>query len=658
MFLASCAAFLLSASALWSSEPTFVQAQSGGSMQSSWPNVYPGMPTGDYSPEWQGYFQVTESLPNVTWPLARNWAGNIPVQRVGHPNDTLFFWAFESSSGSFTANSSAPWGIWLNGGPGGSSLFGLLFENGPIQILSNYSAAENQYAWSTVADYVWIDQPVGTGFSTADADGYVPNEDQLGADFMGFLENFVKVFPNLATRPLYLAGESYAGTYIPYITKTYFGMDNPPVNLSGIAIGDGTLMSLDAGTELPVITVLETYPQIIGYDTQVFKYFQEQSELCGYDLNLQYPQPAHFSTVNAPIPSGSMLSSRKYDAKLTKKRFAGELQDRIVAKLRRRGSEGALLEYGERHGARDMWKRDLAGRANGTIDPWYQCDLYSEMVDYAINFTFPWSSGGEFDYYNIPDALSPEASIDASVFLNDARTRAAIHAPTSKVWEEVIPNAFAPTNSTTNIFGDPSVEPMAFLTDLAKNLTAHDMSVIIYSGNDDSLVPHFGSQIAIQNTTFGGIQGFTRKPSTPWYNDAGELAGIVHQERGWTYALVAHAGHLLGYNNPISALTLVREFIFGNNQTGLVTNTSSGMVSVVGGEVSSAGEIMTGQAGIYYGQATTASTYFFPSATVEAWNAYLATATNRASSVMSMGSTSSERTLLGSALAIVLGMLM
>ncbi|KAI9568043.1 Alpha/Beta hydrolase protein [Boletus coccyginus] len=568
----------------------------GGPFQSSWPQIYPGMPTGDYSPEWQSYFQVTESLPNVTWPLARNWAGNIPVQRAGHPNDTLFFWAFESSNGSFTANSSEPWGIWLNGGPGSSSLLGLVFENGPIQILSNYSAAENQYAWSTVTDYVWIDQPVGTGFSTADTNGYVPNEDQLGADFMGFLENFVKVFPNLATRPLYLTGESYAGTYILYITKTYFELDSPPVNLSRIAIGDGTLTSVGTFLELPVITVLETYPQIIGYDTQVFEYFQEQSELCGYNLSLQYPQPAHFPTLSTPALLNFTASSGKYEAKLTKKRFAGELRDRIVAKLRRRGSEGALLEYGERHGARDMWKRDLAGRANGTIDPWYQCDLYSEMIDYAINFTFPWSSGGEFDVYNIPNALSPEASMDASVFLNDATTRAAIHAPTSKNWEDAIPCAFVPTNSTTNVYGDPS-EPMAFLTDLAKNLTAHDMSVIIYSGNDDSLVPHFGSQIAIQNTTFGGIQGFTRKPSTPWYNDAGELAGIVHQERGWTYVLVAHAGHLLGYDNPISALTLVREFIFGNNQTGLVTNTSSGTVSVVGGEVSSAGEIMTGPSG-------------------------------------------------------------
>lgn len=36
------------------------------------------------------------------------------------------------------------------------------------------------------------------------------------------------------------------------------------------------------------------------------------------------------------------------------------------------------------------WKRDLSGRANGTLDPWYACDLYDEMLDYAINFTYPW----------------------------------------------------------------------------------------------------------------------------------------------------------------------------------------------------------------------------------------------------------------------------
>ena len=106
----------------------------------SYPHDYPGKPSGDFSPEWQECewmsllllfyavhsstcildFLVNDSLPNVAFPLNRSWAGNIPVNRTNHPNDTLFFWAFESSNGSLTAgadeNSSAPWAIWLNGG--------------------------------------------------------------------------------------------------------------------------------------------------------------------------------------------------------------------------------------------------------------------------------------------------------------------------------------------------------------------------------------------------------------------------------------------------------------------------------------------------------------------------------------------------------------
>lgn len=64
-------------------------------------------------------FLVNTSLPNVTFPLNRSFAGNIAVNRANHLNDTLFFWAFESENGSLTADASAsdkPWAIWLNGG--------------------------------------------------------------------------------------------------------------------------------------------------------------------------------------------------------------------------------------------------------------------------------------------------------------------------------------------------------------------------------------------------------------------------------------------------------------------------------------------------------------------------------------------------------------
>jgi len=124
---------------------------------------------------------------------------------------------------------------------------------------------------------------------------------------------------------------------------------------------------------------------------------------------------------------------------------------------------------------------------------------------------------------------------------------------------------------------------MAFLTELATNATQHNVSVMIYSGNDDSLVAHRGSEVSIQNTTFSGIQGFTLKPSTPWSDDVDNLAGIVHQERNWIYVLVKGAGHLVPFNKPALAFTLAREFILGSNTTGLVTN-SGGVVTVAGGE--------------------------------------------------------------------------
>ena len=70
-------------------------------------------------------FLVKDPLPNVTFPINRNWAGSITVNRTNQHNDTLFFWAFESKEGSLTssanANATEPWALWLNGGLGSLS---------------------------------------------------------------------------------------------------------------------------------------------------------------------------------------------------------------------------------------------------------------------------------------------------------------------------------------------------------------------------------------------------------------------------------------------------------------------------------------------------------------------------------------------------------
>ncbi|KIM90542.1 hypothetical protein PILCRDRAFT_186958 [Piloderma croceum F 1598] len=589
-----------------------VQAQSG--LPSSFPHTYPNQPVGNYSTAWQTYFQVTQELPNVTWTLPRNWAGNIAVGRDGHPNNTLFFWAFEHTNGSLTdENNEEPWGLWLNGGPGSSSMAGLTLENGPIQVTSEYSIVQNNFSWNGLADYIWIDQPVGTGFATADATGYVTDEDQMGHDFFGFLDNLVKVFPGLAKRPLYLTGESYAGTYIPYITKTYFGMEKPPVRLAKIAMGDGTIGSSATFEMLPTLSVIETYPQLIGYDDEIFAYFKQQEHLCGFDLNLTYPQDAHFPPLSIIPPTdrqvNDLLAQRK--TPFRQQSFIDKAATRFVKR--------------SDNSTRCPPKESLIGQGDETINGWYGCFLYDEMLDYALNCSFPYNleplDGSDFDVYDIPDALSPQAPLDASIFLNDPRTVQAIHAP-QKTWFESINYPFGSDPQGE----DPSAPPMDFLTDLATNASKHDIGIVIYSGNDDSLVPRRGSEVVIQNTTFGGIQGFTRKPSTAWTDDAGRFAGIVHQERNFTYVVVSGAGHLVPHYQPEAAYTFLREFVLGTNQTGLVKN-ASGTVSVVGGESPTlAAGVLPGNLEIFYGSGSTESTYIAPTATIAAWSSFIATA--------------------------------
>ena len=92
-------------------------------------------------------------------PKEKQIAGHLTVnEKCG---DNLFFWFFESRSDPLKN----PIVIWLNGGPGSSSMMGLFAENGPYQIQDDLSLIENPYSWNTAANYLVIDQPAGTGLS-------------------------------------------------------------------------------------------------------------------------------------------------------------------------------------------------------------------------------------------------------------------------------------------------------------------------------------------------------------------------------------------------------------------------------------------------------------------------------------------------------------
>ncbi len=113
-----------------------------------------------------------------------------------------------------------------------------------------------------------------------------------------------------------------------------------------------------------------------------------RTQLCGYDLNLTYPQNGHFPALTFVEPSNNEEPFRALSRFNSRTRHETRLRAREVL---RKAKRSAKIEQRDSMATAAAKKRDLSGRANGTIDPWYGCDIYDEMIDYAVNFSAPWS---------------------------------------------------------------------------------------------------------------------------------------------------------------------------------------------------------------------------------------------------------------------------
>jgi len=148
------------------------------------------------------------------------------------------------------ASKDVPIVIWLNGGPGTSSFMGGFMELGPYRLERSsshgkYKEVVNERSWNDYYNLLIVDNPRGTGYSIADNKSYVTNEDQVAEDFLNALINFYQLdaFSSFSQTPLYIFGESYAGHFIPSISKAVIqynqGSPTQKIPLAGMGIGDG-----------------------------------------------------------------------------------------------------------------------------------------------------------------------------------------------------------------------------------------------------------------------------------------------------------------------------------------------------------------------------------------------------------------------------------
>lgn len=131
----------------------------------------------------------------------------------------------------------APLLVWLNGGPGCSSLLGFLEEHGPLIFKENTKElVQNFNTWSSVANVLYLESPVGVGFSEGSYNKY--DDVQTSKDNLQALLEFYKRFPKYMKSKLYISGESYAGIYVPYFAKIILEHEEK-INLEGILVGNG-----------------------------------------------------------------------------------------------------------------------------------------------------------------------------------------------------------------------------------------------------------------------------------------------------------------------------------------------------------------------------------------------------------------------------------
>lgn len=168
-----------------------------------------------------------------------NHAGWADLENGHH----LFYWFHEARH-----DSAAPLLVWLQGGPGASSMFGFLFEHGPCLVKSSSASQFNPYSWTETYNIIYMDSPADAGFSYHDdSSSPLTNTTALTAnDIVDAIGLLYEAFPHLAELPLHISGESYGGHWVPGVGAAVLARNEvqqelgaPQYPLRSLVIGNG-----------------------------------------------------------------------------------------------------------------------------------------------------------------------------------------------------------------------------------------------------------------------------------------------------------------------------------------------------------------------------------------------------------------------------------
>ena len=460
--------------------------------------------------------------------------------------------------------------LWVQGGPGGSSLEGAFTENmSPYQISDESLATSpptllrSLSSWTGIANMLFWEAPSGVGFSYCDAGCPSWNDTTSAQEQASFICEWLAAFPEYQSNDFFITGESYAGVYIPTTAHVLLeegcaSTNGAAVNLKGVAVGNGCT-GTDAGTCSPQRSV-NTFEELaaqgfVSWSTAAAVRstcedsagFTAASSACQDALVAASAEAGPFNNYNvhdtcSSAEDGSTLLSFICDETPGAQDWAcaaaGLPPPSIPAKNRFEGPRGKL--YGS---LGDGSEAPRSGRLSTKgVNSTQRSGAVSENDVYAE--TYP---------CNTEDALS--------TWLSDASVMDALHVTASGQgsWPG---SGIRYTRTAKDLISPAALDGYVSLIDAG-------LRVLIYSGDFDGQVPHFGTEQWTRDLGYPlakGCEGWR-----PWSLDASSVpAGhfVQYEVPGeFTYLTIARAGHMVPAYKPAEALAMIQRFLDGGDYT-------------------------------------------------------------------------------------------
>ena len=451
------------------------------------------------------------SLPGLTSPLpSKMYSGYITVDET---TGREIFYIFVES---YNSPSTDPVSLWLTGGPGCSGLMAAFQEAGPftMNFTANGAGVElNPYTWSNAMSMIYIESPVGVGFSNVPGQSsYTTGDAQTANDTYAFMQGFYKQYPQFKPNDFWVTGESYGGHYVPEIVNRI--LDG---NIAANTTGDFTIPIkgwmvgnpwTDPETEAWGVVQNWWDRAIIGRED-----WDAIQATCDYkSITFWIINNASAGAMRTPQQQAAWWTAHYAEAKEKGLFLPGSNPEACFKAL----YEASDVEFKN---------VDILG-------------VYRDVCVPGVQ--------------QYPDQINPCASTQLTEYLNRADVRTALHASLT------VPQVWAGCSSPPTLTYSTYDTQQSVLYIYERAWRETDLKILVYSGDNDAIVPYTGTRMWIQKAGRPTV-----KKNHQWFADTNgmQVAGWATQYDKFTFATVRGAGHLVPYMKPHRALALIQGFL-------------------------------------------------------------------------------------------------